>query len=369
MKIKKLKKINCDYDGQIEISKLIPNPLNEMLYGDLNDDPDYIESLADMLEDQGMHECIDIYKGTTEMDSGHNRRLAFLLRGYTHIPYKNVDRPKDELGRIERIGSKNSRKNISTINKYENVKLMINKRFNKKNPSNEEKTKWIKNYCSMFSTSKKTYDQLDEIYLKRQDIYQKIADDDMSVESGYNQLKEDEKWNNNLAASPELKDMITHEHIKKTMYAVTDTMRKIYNTESTINGKKYKFVPDYQSNIVQGFFHETFCKNLAQVLTDDIGEVCNAPNNMGAFDLEMRSRSWEPEVKTFKWSGGNMKGGKWSSNKLKQGYYFLLACNAELSRFYVSYGWIEADAWDPRGKLKKLYLESARNCNLKEFIG
>ena len=33
MKIKKLKKINCDYDGQIEISKLIPNPLNEMLYG------------------------------------------------------------------------------------------------------------------------------------------------------------------------------------------------------------------------------------------------------------------------------------------------------------------------------------------------
>ena len=140
MIIKKLKKINCEYDGQIEISKLIPNTLNVQLYGDLNDDPDYIESLADMIEDQGLHECIDVYEGTTEMDSGHNRRLAFLLKKYTHIPYKYVKRPKKELARLERIASKNARKLLITTKKYENAKLMINKRFDKKNPTKEEKT-------------------------------------------------------------------------------------------------------------------------------------------------------------------------------------------------------------------------------------
>ena len=368
MKTKKLKKINCEYDGQIEISKLIPNTLNVQLYGDLNDDPDYLESLGDLIEDQGLHECVDVYEGTSELDSGHNRRLALILKKYTHVPFKYVKRPKDELSRLERIAAKNARKRLTSTQKYENVKLMINKRFDKKNPTKEENSKYIKLYSSMFSTSKKTYDMLDEIYLKRQDIYQKI-EEGMGVKSGYNQLLEDEKWNNNLAASPSLIDMITRDHIKKTMYVVTDVMRKIYDTESTINGKKYKFVSGYQLNILQGMFHETFCKNLSQVLTDDIGEVCNAPNNMGAFDLEMPSRSWEPEVKSLRWSGGNMKGAKWSSNKLKQGYYFLLGSNADLTRFYVAYGWIEASAWNPRGKIKTLNLEKARNCNLKEFIG
>ena len=66
MKTKKLKKINCEYDGQIEISKLIPNTLNVQLYGDLNDDPDYLESLGDLIEDQGLHECVDVYEGTSE---------------------------------------------------------------------------------------------------------------------------------------------------------------------------------------------------------------------------------------------------------------------------------------------------------------
>ena len=97
MKIKKLKKINCQYDDQIELSKLIPNTLNKVLYKDLNDDPDYLDNLGDLIEDQGLHECVDVYEGTSELDSGHNRREALLRKGYTHVPFKYLTKPKTEL--------------------------------------------------------------------------------------------------------------------------------------------------------------------------------------------------------------------------------------------------------------------------------
>tara|TARA_R110002020_G_scaffold119307_1_gene272274 strand:+ start:413 stop:1543 length:1131 start_codon:yes stop_codon:yes gene_type:complete len=360
-------KINCEYTGMIDINQLIENPLNKELYGDITTDEDYLDSLADLIENQGLHECIDLYEGTTEMDSGHHRTLSLKRRGFKEIPFKYVKKPKTELERMERIISKNTRKPLTPTQKFEAIKKLRDKRL--EDGLDHDIDKQTRGYCASLSTTWDTYDKLSKIYLERQDIYDKIAAGELGVTPGYNQYLEDKKGNTSLAAAPSLTNMIKEDQINKTMLSLTDYLHKIYNTESNVNGVKYKFTPDFQLNVLGGFFHECFCKTIATVLTEDLGEKCIAPNDQGNFDLQMPNKAWEPEVKTAKWKGTNTKSIKWVTNKLKNGYYFLLACDPGLNRFYVAYGFIESSSWKPSGKVKTLDLKSASKCNLKEFIG
>ena len=153
------------------------------------------------------------------------------------------------------------------------------------------------------------------------------------------------------------------------MLSVSDAISKIYKTENWINAKSYQFVPDFQENFLSALLHDNFSHSLTPVLIDDTNVDCEAPRNHTIYDLTMPGHSWQPEVKVAKYNGKDVSKIKWLTSSQKSGYYFLIASDTNVERFYVAYGFIDGDKFERAGRFATLDLKSAHSCNLRTFIG
>lgn len=359
-------------DAWVSMDTVRPSEENENIYGNLKEDREYIEELKTDITDIGLTTPILVWKKGKYYvtKGGHNRIIALTELGESEIPVVIMDKmPSSTIEKMEQMLSDNMRKRQTTVEKYNSIKVIRDQRIKDIGSCSD---KDIKRYCIKVQTTFKTYEMLRELDEKRPNLFQRVADDEnaLSVSAAYKLMKEDAKRNSKkLSAAKAMDDIIKEEHIKKTIISFQDFMHRFYELEANVNGSKCSLVPSYQENILSGVAHETFANIIAKILTEDKNIKVEAPNNQRPYDLVMPGYCWEPEVKSAKWTGKNILNIHWQGKYAKSGYYFLVAIDPTIERFFVAYGFIKDIMWERTGQLVSLSLESAYKSNLKTFLG
>lgn len=359
-------------DAWVSFDKVKPSKENESIYGNLKEDREYIEELKRDITDIGLTTPILVWKKGKYYvtKGGHNRMIALSEIGETQLPIVILDKmPSSTIEKMEQMLSDNMRKRQTTTEKYNSIKTIRDQRVKDIGSCPDKE---IKRYCIKVQTTWKTYEMLRELDEKRPDLFQRVADDEnaLSVSAAFKLMKEDAKrTSKQLSAAKALDDLIKEEHIKKTIFSFQDFMHRFYELNVNINGNRHSLVPTYQENILSGVAHETFANIIAKILTEDKNIKVDAPNNQKPYDLVMPGYCWEPEVKFAKWTGKNILNIHWQGKYAKSGYYFLIAVDHTIERFFVAYGFIKDTMWERAGQLVSLSLENVYNSNLKTFLG
>jgi hypothetical protein len=359
-------------DAWVSIDTIKASKENESIYGDLKEDREYIEELKKDILELGLNTPISVWKKgkNYQTKGGHNRMIALTELGETQIPIIIMEStPSSTTEKMEQMLSDNMRKRQTSVEKYKSIKTIRDQRTKDVGYCQD---KDIKRYCIKVQTTWKTYEMLRELDEKRPDLFQRVANDEnaLSVSAATNLMKEDAKRNSKqLSAAKALDDLIKEEHIKKTIFSFQDFMHRFYELDMNINGNRHSLVPTYQENILSGVAHETFANIIAKILTEDKNVKVDAPNNQKPYDLVMHGYCWEPEVKFAKWTGKNILNIHWQGRYAKSGYYFLIAVDHTVERFFVAYGFIKDTMWERAGQLVSLSLENVYKSNLKTFLG
>lgn len=363
-------KVLSSYDAVIPLNKLQRNSVNQELYGILEKDRVYIESLKAQILEQGLIEPIHLFKNSTEISSGNNRFVVFNELGEVNVPViYTIKKPTSKLKQYELITSENMRKVLTVIEKFE---LIITIRDERIAETGSCEDKYIKEYCTKVQTTYTTFKMINALIENgRIDLYNRIASDEdaLSVKVAYGIMLQDQKKSIDATAHDYLDKLITDKHVKDTLIATSITMGKHFNVPTNIDGTDYFITKTYQQNIISGLVHEVVTKTLSQILIND-GLANEAPNSHTPYDLIIPSYSWKPDVKVAKWSGSNISNLKWTNSKQQSGYYILVATNKDVDRFYFGYGFIDGKDWKRAGKLTTLDLKTVfENKNIKQFVG
>lgn len=363
-------KVLSSYDELVPLKQLKRNTANKALYGILEKDRVYIESLKAQISKQGLIEPISLFKNSLEISSGNNRFVAISELGEEYVPVVyTIEKPKSELEQFEYITSENMRKVMTLTEKYKQVITMRNARI-KETGSCEDK--YIKEYCTKVQTTYVTFTKLNDILKNgRNDLFDRIdADSDaLSISRAHGIMLQDLKKQNTVARHNDLDKLLTETHVKDTLIATSITMGKHFNIPTNIGGKDYYLTKTFQQNIISGDVHELITKTLSQILIND-GVANEAPNSHTPYDLIIPSFDWKPDVKVAKWSGSNISNLKWTNSKQQSGYYILVATNKDVDRFYFGYGFIDGKDWKRAGRLTTLDLKTVfENKNIKQFVG
>lgn len=354
----------------VELSKITPIPENKEIYGNIETDRDYIESLTNEIMKKGLLHPIEVYKIGKQISAGNHRYTVAKEAGETHIPviWQAGKRPKSKLKTMEAIISDNMRKPLSSVQKFNAVVALHDQRIKEFGSCND---KQLKHYCSQLQTTFDTFNKLRELKDNRQDLFDKIMNDEnaLSVTKAYSFMQQDAKRGPQLAAAPPLVNLITNTHIKKTVLSVQETAHKIYNVQTIVDDKRYKFVPTYSENFLSALIHHTFANVMATILVNDKNVECVAPKNNTPYDIKIPGFCWEPEIKVAKWNGKNLSNVSWLTNKAKSGYYFLIVTDLKVQRFFVAYGFIDDTLWKRAGANLTLSLEDVYKSGIKQFMG
>ena len=327
------------------------------------DNEDYYKGLKLSIARNGLFNPPIVYLDNV-IKSGHTRTKIVRDLKHKTIPIirSTVEKPQDSYNNKMALMMENQTRTTDIGRQYRQIKLTI--KAYEEEYKEDCPTEVIQNtICPAAKMSWNMYEQMRKLEAQRStavtgvtnDLFDRVVNTNGSALSPgkADQLRKQDmaiKPSNPLPISNTMKKIVTEADIVYAVNFVNNAMNQLRNISGISPDQEY--VPAFeniQQNVIGGLAHETF----TNAVTDSINHrnpkgtsepaVARASKSQRIEDIFFPTINGAIEVKTCLIKDGNKL--KFTTGKVKTGFYLLIGFTAEFDYVYCSYGYLDDTAW------------------------
>ena len=327
------------------------------------DNEDYYEGLKTSIGRNGLFNPPVVYPNNV-IKSGHTRTKIVRQLKHKTIPIirSTVEKPQDSYNNKMALMMENQTRTTDIARQYRQIKLTIEayeEEYKEDCPKNV-----IKNtICPAAQMSYNMFKQLRLLEEERStavsgipnDLFDRVVNTNGAALSPGKAHELRLKDKNKPPVSPlpisnTMKKIVTEEDIVYAVNFVNNAMNQLRNINGISPNQEY--IPAFeniQQNVIGGLAHETF----TNAVTDSINHrnpkgtsepaVARASKSQRIEDIFFPTINGAIEVKTCLIKDGNKL--KFTTGKVKTGFYLLVGFTDEFDYVYCSYGFLDDTAW------------------------